>query len=163
VLGTIVVIGTLLDPNNPTTHPDGTRVTSSATARIASTSLSRTPTTSLTELGQKSTKGVTYEQLARNPAQYELAVNPMEFSGKVVQIMGQGSDGFEARVAITREGDFWTDDVYVFATEALETRLLEDDVLRFYAWARGLVSYETVMGASREVPKLELIAIAHID
>lgn len=118
-----------------------------------------TPTLTLTELERRSTKGITFEKLARNPDTYAMALNPIKLEGEVIQIVEQ-SEELQMRVNITRTSYGWEDDVIVYSDNPPRSRLLEDDVIVFYARPRGMTRYETVLGATREVPLLELVAIA---
>jgi len=118
-----------------------------------------TPTMTIADLERTSTKGITFEKLARNPDVYARALNPIKLEGEVVQIVEQSQE-LQLRVNITKADYGWEDDVIVFSDTAPRSRLLEDDVIVFYARPRGMISYETVLGATREVPLLELVAIA---
>jgi hypothetical protein len=51
----------------------------------------------------------------------------------------------------------WDDDVYVSGYSG--TRLLEDDVVELIGTAHGLLDYETVLGATRTVPRLDAVSL----
>ena len=109
-------------------------------------------------------RGVTYEDLARYPdGFYDQYV---ELSGQIVQIVSQTSSWLELRANITHVeqswGDTWDDDVYLYYSGSLSERLLEDDVIGFIAIGRGLEEYETVLGAKRTIPQLEIVQVTRL-
>ena len=125
-----------------------------------------TPAETATPAGPTPTAiwGVTYEDLARYPnGLYDKRV---ELSGQIVQIVSQTSSGLELRANITHVeyswGDTWDDDVLLYYSGSLSERLLEDDVIRFIAIGRGLVEYETVLGAKRTIPVLEIVEVTRL-
>ncbi len=157
----IIMLISLFSQWSPETGEETRTYSTSVPGLIARPSAPRatsTPALTLFDLERESSTGVTYEKLARSPETYEKARNPIKLQGEVVQIVEQ-SEELRLRVNITQTSYGWKDDVVVYREKPLGSRLLEGDVLVFYAWPRGLTSYETVLGTNREVPLLELYAI----
>ena len=97
-------------------------------------------------------KTISYTNLARNPSQYEGQY--VKYNGKVVQVME--SSFYKAyRVNVTKNRYYYDDTVYVtYITFEDGNRVLEDDIITFYGEYDGLYSYETVMGATVTIPKV---------
>ena len=78
----------------------------------------------------------------------------MKFTGEVVQVL-ESSFYKEYRVNVTKKRYYYDDTVYVtFFTLDNDNRVLEDDIITFYGEYDGLYSYETVMGATVTIPKV---------
>ena len=93
---------------------------------------------------------ITYYDLARNPDDYEDHLLVME--GTVVQTMESDEDDVELRVAV--DGD---DDQIVYLKidrEIINTRILEDDNIKFYGISTGLITYESTEGADITIPSV---------
>lgn len=93
---------------------------------------------------------ITYYDLARNPDDYEDHLLVME--GTVVQTMESDEDVVELRVAVD---DDYDDIVYLtIDREIINTRILEDDNIKFYGISTGLVTYESTDGRNITIPSV---------
>lgn len=104
---------------------------------------------------KKSCKTVSYEDIARNPNEYD--GSQIKVTGKVTQVSeGVLSSANTYLVSVTRnEYDFWEDNVYVTYTPAEnESRILEDDIVTFYGEYSGVTTYVSVLGSKVTVPAL---------
>ena len=93
---------------------------------------------------------ITYYDLARNPDDYKDHLLVME--GTVVQTVESDEDDVELRVA--GDGDY---DQIVYLTidrEIINTRILEDDNIKFYGISTGLITYESTEGADITIPSV---------
>ncbi len=91
--------------------------------------------------------GITYNQLARNPEQYE--GKKVKFTGTVLQVM-EGDDENDIRLATSGGYD---DVIYCgYDPSILDVRLLEDDVIVIYGISLGTYSYKAVMGNTITIP-----------
>lgn len=93
---------------------------------------------------------ITYYDLARNPDDYKDHLLVME--GTVVQTVESDEDDVELRVAV--DGDY---DQIVYLTidrEIINTRILEDDNIKFYGISTGLITYESTEGADITIPSV---------
>ena len=90
----------------------------------------------------------TYTQIARDPDSY--SGKKMTFKGKVLQEGDAGSGLKYVRLAINSDYDqvmFIT-----YASDVVEYRILDDDIITIYGSCLGDYSYETVMGATVTIP-----------
>ena len=72
--------------------------------------------------------------------------------GTVVQTVESDEDDVELRVAV--DGDY---DQIVYLTidrEIINTRILEDDNIKFYGISTGLITYESTEGADITIPSV---------
>lgn len=91
-----------------------------------------------------------YESIARNPDSYE--GKKMAFVGKVAQVI-EGDGETDIRLAVD---DYYNDIIYVyFASDIIDFRVLDDDVLTVYGTGEGLYTYESTMGNSVSVPLMQ--------
>lgn len=100
-----------------------------------------------------------YDSLARNPDKYyeeDVKENTkVKFSGKVLQVI----EGFlfnKIRLAVNNDYDKVM--VVEYFDSQVNGRLLEDDQITVYGYSRGIITYETVLGASKSLP----FAIANV-
>ena len=91
--------------------------------------------------------GITYEDLARYPDEYE--GQKVKLTGTVVQVV-EGSSTISIRMAVN--GDYDCIIYGQFDEDILEARLLEDDTITIYGTSVGTVSYESVLGAAITIP-----------
>lgn len=102
-----------------------------------------------------SCQSYTYEQIARDPDTYFL--EHAVYTGKVVQVMQNGSDGNRYRVNITPTswGGF-EDTIYVempeYAVKRMPKRVLEDDIVTVWGYNFDTITYETVLDAKLTIP-----------
>ncbi|RGU93412.1 zinc ribbon domain-containing protein [Clostridium sp. AF15-17LB] len=91
--------------------------------------------------------GITYEQLARTPDDFE--GEKVKFSGKVVQVMEGGSD-IQIRLAVN---DSYDTIVYgSYSPETVSSRVLEDDHVTIYGTSVGTISYQSTIGGTITIP-----------
>lgn len=94
--------------------------------------------------------GITYYDLARNPDDYENYLLVME--GTVVQTMESDEDVVELRVAVD---DDYDDIVYLkIDRKIINTRILEDDNIKFYGISTGLITYESTENIDITIPSV---------
>lgn len=97
-----------------------------------------------------------YSELLRNPDKYQ----GQQFSiyGKVLQVMDFDFFGIKCTdVRIGTSGYGYYDEVYYVTIypEALDTNLIEDDMVTIYGVSDGNYSYKAVMGNSITIPSME--------
>lgn len=92
---------------------------------------------------------ITYDQLARTPDDY--FGKGVVFTGKIVQILE--SDGvIDCRIAISSNYDKMMYCTYIYRVG--ESRLLEDDIIRFKAISMGIYTYTTIFGGEVSIPSV---------
>jgi predicted nuclease with TOPRIM domain len=95
--------------------------------------------------------GITYNQLARTPDEYE--GEKVKFSGKVLQV----SEGFGYNVIRLGVNGSYDNVLYLIVFNGTtEERILEDDYITIYGVSKGIETYTTVMGASMSIPKVNV-------
>ncbi|HCG55571.1 MULTISPECIES: hypothetical protein [Brevibacterium] len=101
---------------------------------------------------KESASSISYEELFR--AGSSLQGEFFTFEGEIVQDVGAGV----YRVNVTKEPgytmNFWEDTVLLTISPASDTKLLEDDIITFVAKSEGTETYESIMGATIEIPAL---------
>lgn len=99
---------------------------------------------------------ITYEELFRGGD--GLAGNFYTFEGEVIQDAGLEGELSLYRVNMTRDPGysrvFWTDTILIAVSGEPSQRILEDDLISFIGVSAGITSYETVLGATVEIPLL---------
>ena len=122
----------------------------------------RTPTPDVQALNAEKCQGsldnVEYKDMFRYIEQY--AGSFYGFIGEVVQVISGPGDLYAYRVDITRsEYGFWDDTIYVSTDRYtdLDTRILEEDVIAFCGQPTGIIKYETIFGATVEIPNVLMI------
>lgn len=91
--------------------------------------------------------GITYNQLARTPDDYEGKL--IKFKGKVVQVI-DGTSEIQIRLAVNNDYDkilFCS-----YSPDIVSARILEDDKITVYGKFTGLISYKSTMGATITIP-----------
>ena len=92
---------------------------------------------------------VTYDNLMRTPDEYFGEV--IQYSGTVLQtITGDGI--VQQRVALYDDYDQIV--LIEYSTDLPEVRLLDDDYITFTGMSFGTITYETVLGATLEIPSI---------
>lgn len=153
----IIVLGDDSDSTDSTSDKTSTKATTEATTTAtteATTTATTEATTEATTAKKKLTKKdynpqITYDNLARTPDKYKY--KRITFQGKVVQVMEDDeNDQTQIRLA-TKDG---YDDVILVAFDRsiVNTRVLEDDIIRFYGISAGLITYESTMGGNITIP-----------
>lgn len=99
--------------------------------------------------------GITYDQLARTPDDYEDKL--VTFSGEVLQVL---EDNGTANIRLAVDNDYDKVAYGVYDSSLVSSRVLEGDKITVYGMSGGLYSYETVLGNTTTVP---LVYIDKID
>ena len=98
-------------------------------------------------------KNIPYKELFRNIDDYKGA--KIHYTGKVVQVIGDGNTLSTMRVNITKGSyGFWDDTVLLTNFDVESEKILEDDIIQFWGMVDGEESYQTVLGATVSVPSL---------
>jgi hypothetical protein len=98
-------------------------------------------------------KAIPYKELFRNIGNYEGA--KVVYTGKVVQVIGDGNFGSTLKVDITRGSyGFWDDEILLNILDAEASKILGDDVIKFWGVVEGERTYQTVLGAQITVPEI---------
>lgn len=91
--------------------------------------------------------GITYEQLARTPDDFE--GKKVKFTGEVVQLI-EGDTSNSIRFAVNSDYDSM---LYCeYDKSIVSTRVLEDDIITIYGTSYGLYSYQSTMGGKITIP-----------
>jgi len=91
--------------------------------------------------------GITYDQLARTPDDYE--GKKVKFKGRVVQVI-EGVDEIQIRLAVN--DDYDTIILCGYEPKIVTSRVLEDDYITIYGISIGLISYESTLGGQITIP-----------
>lgn len=94
--------------------------------------------------------GITYEQVARTPDDYE--GKKVQFTGKVIQVI---EDKSETQIRLAVDGD--SDNIILvgFDPDILNgSRVLEDDLVTVSGTSVGTVSYKSTMGGKITIPAM---------
>ena len=91
--------------------------------------------------------GITYDQLARTPGDYE--GKKVKFRGRVVQVI-EGADEIQIRLAVNDDDD--TIILCGYEPKVVTSRVLEDDYITIYGISIGLISYESTLGGQITIP-----------
>src|SRR5699024_3666679 len=93
--------------------------------------------------------GITYDQLARTPDDYDY--KKVKFYGKVIQVI-EGDDTTEIRFAVD---DDYNQVIYCdFDSSIVSSRVLEDDYITIYGKSTNLLSYQSTMGGTITIPSV---------
>lgn len=98
--------------------------------------------------------GITYDQLARTPDDYEY--KKVKFEGKVIQVMEDGED-VQIRLAVS--GNY---DKVLFCSykkSITSSRVLENDYITVRGISAGTITYESTMGGNITIPAMSVIKI----
>lgn len=95
--------------------------------------------------------GITYDQLARTPDEYE--GKKVKFSGTVVQVM-EGKNTVEIRLAVNTNYDKIIYGSY--KSNIVSSRVLEDDKITVYGVSNGLITYTSTMGGNITIPSVTI-------
>ena len=93
--------------------------------------------------------GITYDQLARTPDDYE--GKKVKFYGRVVQVM-EGDGEVQIRLAVN--DDYDTIIFGAYESSLVSSRVLEDDMITVYGVSMGLLTYESTMGGNITIPSM---------
>jgi len=93
--------------------------------------------------------GITFEQLARTPDDYE--GEKVKFNGKVLQVM-EDEGTVQLRVAVN---DDYDQVIFVeYDPDIIDSRVLEDDQITLMGISMGLFTYESTMGGDITIPAI---------
>ena len=91
--------------------------------------------------------GITYDQLARTPEQFEN--KKVKFYGKVIQV-SENDSSVNIRLAVNDNYDTVILGEYLKST--VSSRILEDDYITIYGTSVGTISYESTFGKNITIP-----------
>lgn len=99
-------------------------------------------------------QSLAYKDLARNPDNYK--GQQVTMLGEVIQVQESG-DRVDIRIDVTKdEYGYWSDTVYVTLTIPKgEDRILEDDIIAVYGECQGQYTYESILGQSISLPRID--------
>lgn len=93
--------------------------------------------------------GITYDELARTPDEYE--GEKVKFQGKVIQVM-EDDYSVQLRIAVNNDYDKI---IYVeYDSDIVDSRVLEDDQITVMGLSMGLLTYESTMGGNITIPAI---------
>lgn len=92
-------------------------------------------------------KDLTYDDLARNPDEH--LFKRVTFEGKIIQVI-QGDEYSQYRIATNDNYDKVM--LLEIDSDQLDSRILEDDYIRFYGLYTGEITYESTLGGNITVP-----------
>ena len=95
--------------------------------------------------------GITYDQLARTPDDY--LAEKVKFKGKVLQVME--GDGYTA-IRLAVNGDYDNVIYGQYSSDAVKSRVLEDDNITVYGTSTGLFTYKSTMGGQISIPGVSI-------
>ena len=93
--------------------------------------------------------GISYKDLARNPADY--VGEKIKFEGKVVQVM-EGDGEVQVRLAVG--GDYDNIIYCVYDSSIVTSRVLEDDYITVMGISSDLITYTSTMGGDITIPSM---------
>lgn len=112
------------------------------------------PPISVAEL-KRQTETPAYDDLARTPEQYK--GHSLKFTGEVVQVTGDPNRPV-LRINITKgDYDLWQNTVWV--NVKTDVRVLEKDIVQFWAVGQGDMTYKAVMGNEIRIPQVDAYAL----
>jgi hypothetical protein len=95
---------------------------------------------------------IDYNQLIKNPEAYR--GEKVVYTGQILQIQESGNFGGFMLLSVTDEGyGFWTDNIWVEFEEKIGAA--EEDIITVYGKITGSEEYETQIGGSTYVPKMQ--------
>lgn len=95
--------------------------------------------------------GITYDQLARTPDDYEL--KKVKFYGRVIQVL-EGDGVTQIRLAV--DDNYDTVLYGEYNSSIVSSRVLEDDFITISGISMGLLSYESTMGGTITIPSISI-------
>ena len=154
------VAGEWITTIQPTPDEKGTRVKK---CKVCETELEEEQFTlsaeEMEKLYKKNCKSISYDNLSRNPADYEGEY--VKFTGYVVQVCSEATSSLYYSTYRVATNGRYNNVVYIKVDNyGSGSRILEDDRVTFYGTYDGLYTYETVMGASVTIPS---VIVEYID
>ena len=103
---------------------------------------------------------VSYNDLYRNNENYLNKI--VKFEGEIVQTI-KTRNGYDYRIDVTKTypsygGVNYEDTIWAHYYNG-DKRFLEEDIVEFYAEVKGLSTYETIFGETKELPNVEILYI----
>ena len=98
--------------------------------------------------------GITYNQLARTPDEYE--GEKVKFRGRVVQVM-EGDGETQLRIAVNSNYDTVLFGFY--DSSIVDSRILDDDIITVMGISMGLITYKSTMGGNITIPNMLILQI----
>ncbi len=102
--------------------------------------------------------GITFEQLARTPDQYQ--GKKVKFTGKVIQVSEDSGTDALAILRMAINSDYNKVIFIKYRPSIVSSRILNGDVITIYGFSEGLYTYEAISRASVTVP---LVIVDKID
>lgn len=105
-----------------------------------------------------SCQALPFEDLARNPDNWK--GTRLTYTGQVIQVSEPSyGDTVTLRINVTQDEYGWWEDTILATVEIPQgnDRILEEDVIVFYGECDGLYTYESVIGSSVSVPKIDIL------
>lgn len=97
-----------------------------------------------------------YVAISRYPDEFKN--KKVSFHGQVIDIVEQNPTFVKFRMYVTKNCSqyscLWDDDILVTFYQKRKMNILEDDILTVYGDFEDIHTYETVLGASRSIPKV---------
>lgn len=100
--------------------------------------------------------GISYDNLARHPNDYE--GKKVKFKGKVLQVLENNGET-QIRLATKNSGyGIYYEDVILgfFPSNIIDYRVLENDIITVYGVSMNLYTYDAVMGNSVTIPLVQI-------
>lgn len=121
----------------------------SSSSDVQSGTVSNLEVTGEAPVGAEYDTGITYDDLSRNPDQFE--GKKVKFTGTVVQLVEDtSSDEIQIRFAINDDYDQML--LCGYDKSIVSSRVLEDDTITIYGQSVGLISYESTLGGTITIP-----------
>lgn len=98
--------------------------------------------------------GITYDQLARKPDDYEWG--DIKFRGKVVQVIEEDGET-QIRIAVDNSYDKILYGTY--DSSIVDSRILVDDVITVMGISTGLITYQSTIGGNITIPSMLIFYI----
>ena len=148
----VVVVGIAIFSSTSEDESSGTPTnTPPAVTTTASENSAVTKAPQVSEEDYKdSCETYTYNELARTPDTYKN--KKIQLTGEVIQVLEEGK---RIDIRINMNGVY---DHTIYITYTLkdgECRILDGDIITVYGTFEGLVTYESVMGASVTIPRVD--------
>lgn len=177
-LGTIVLLFNMtctcaiIMPSSSSGSSSNTKITESNNSAVIKETTSTEKATEkatespkeIEEAFKSSCTEIDYKTLSRNPDKYK--GDNFVITGEVIQVLESDSwfnDTTTLRINITKEEleyldePLWSDPIIATVTIPNgEDRILEDDIITFWGTCDGLYTYQSILGQSISVPKIDI-------
>jgi len=157
--GLLIILGVLADTESkpPTASPVTAGWSTASVSPQASGAPAAEPPQPQPESAEQfkaSCRTINFDALARDTEKY--VGQRVVFTGKVVQVLEMGSKT-AMRVNVTKgEYGIWEDTVWVnYTRKPDESRILADDIIKFWGTVRGRRTYTAVLGQEITLPEID--------